>query len=500
LKILLISPTAKKYVDPLTTPLGILSIATYLEQHNHTVMIYESAVSKGNFENVLGKFAPDIVGVSIISGKALDDAMKLSKYAKDIGITVVWGGFLPSVMPELSLKTGCVDIISIGEGEYTMLDLLDAIETGRSIDTVKGLAYIKDGQVITTPQRDFICLSELPVLDFNLIDIKNYLFSYYSCKKAFYLYSSKGCTGHCTFCYNSNFNKSSHRIRPPEHVVEEITYLVDKYGVDGIHFNDDLMFVNKDEMYSLCSLIKEAKLAFYWGCFSIIGLFGKEEFQFMYDSGCRWIFFGIESGSREMLKKIKKGINYDKIEQTYVDCADVGIIARAGFILGLPGETEADLRETISLALRLKTSQISFNYYTLVPNSEAYVKMLNEGKFDRPKSLQDFAADYPFDKLRNFSNIPDKELKVVYSYFVLRRLFVKDSTTVGKSNSWWAITSSFLIKSLRESSIEKFNTSIKLVLSVLFFVFFHPKIRLKYGLKLNFYFNHVIRSNGDTSI
>jgi len=488
LKILLISPTAKKYVDPLTTPLGILSIATYLEQHNHTVMIYESAVSKGNFENVLGKFAPDIVGVSIISGKALDDAMKLSKYAKDIGITVVWGGFLPSVMPELSLKTGCVDIVSIGEGEYTMLDLLDAVKTGRSIENVKGLAYIKDGQYVKTPDREFVNLNELKELDFDLIHVKNYFFSYYSCNKAFYLYASKGCSGHCTFCYNANFNKSQHRIRPPEQIVSEMTFLVAKYGIDGIHFNDDVMFGNKEEMYNLCSMIKEANLNLYWGCFGIIGLFGKEEYQFMYDSGCRWIFFGVESGSREILKKIKKGINYDKIEQTYIDCAEAGIIARAGFIVGFPGETEDDLRETVLLALRLKTFQISFNYYIIIPDTEAYYQMITEGKLEQPQNLKDFTESFTFDKLKNFSNVPDKDLKTIYSFFTLRRYTGVKLDSAEKSNSWSKITFKLLLKTLQESSLEKFYSSIKRFSSILYYVFCKPRTRRKYGLKLRLFF------------
>lgn len=485
MKVLFVNPAAKKNIELLTTPLGLLSIATYLEHHDHIVKIYESAVSKDNFAKVLQDFLPDFVGVSIISGKAIEDAIALSKIAKNAGITVVWGGFLPTVMPELSLKTGNVDIISIGEGEYTWLELLNAVETGRPLNTVKGIMFIDNEQFIKTPERDLIDLSKLPVLDWELIDVNKYFYSYYSSKKTLALYASKGCPGHCTFCYNSNINKSIQRIRPPEHVIEEITYLVNKYGLECVHFNDDTMFTNKEEMYRLCSMMKEANLNIYWGCSSIIGQFGKEELQYMYNSGCRWIFYGIESGSKEMLKKIKKGFRYDKIEQNCIDCADIGIIARAGFILGFPEETEAELRDTVSLALRLKTRQVTFTYYSVVPGSEAYVHMLSEGKLNEPESLQDFTERYLFNSLNeNFSNIPDKDLKVIYSYFFLIRLFAKDPAADQKSNSWRAITYSFIIKSLQESSVEKFFTSASQFLSVLYNVFFHPKIRRKYGLKL----------------
>lgn len=485
MKVLFINPAAKKSIEYLTTPLGLLSIASYLEKYGHTVKIFESALNKGNLAKVLKDYSPDIVGVSVISGKAFDDAVKLSKIAKSAGKTVVWGGFLPTVMPELSLKTGTVDIISIGEGEYTWLDLLQAIESGDSLYQVKGLAYFEDNHLIRTPERDLADLATLPTLNFELLDVDKYFYSYYASKKTLALYASKGCPGHCTFCYNSNFNKSKRRRRPAEQVVEEIIYLSNKYGLECVHFNDDLMFADKEEMYSLCSVMRATKLKFYWGCSSIIGVMGREELQYMYDSGCRWIFYGIESGSKNILNKIKKGYRYDGIEQNIADCAEIGITTRAGFILGFPDESEADLMDTISLAMRLKTRQITFTYYSITLGSEAYEQLLNQGKFKQPESLHGFTEKYLFNGLtENFSNIPDKDLKVVNSYFFLRRLFAKDPVADQKTNSWRAVTYGFIIKSLLEFNIEKFIRSTGQFLNVLYFVFCHPKIRRKYGLKL----------------
>lgn len=484
MRVLFINPEAKNCIDPCSTPLGPLSIATYLEKHNHTVKLYDSVYGKGSFTDLLREYSPDIVGVSVYSGKAAEDAISLSKQVKAAGVTVVWGGFLASALPELTLKTGCVDMISTGEGEFTWLDLLDAIENGKPLSTVKGLVfYDKSGQLIRTPERELIDLSDLPVINFDLMDLNYYFFSYYSVKKAANLYASKGCPGRCTFCYNTFFNQCKHRARPPEHVISEIKYLVNKYGIDGVFFNDDSIFGNKEEAYRLCSMMRQENLNIKWGCFSIIGLLGKEELQYMFDSGCRWILFGIESGSREMQRKIKKCINYDKIEQTYADCAEIGIVARGAFILGFPGETEEELRDTISLALKLKTSQVTFNYYTLVPSSESYEKLLSEGKFKRPESLMEFAENYPFDSIDiNFSNIPDKELKVIYSFFFLRRYITKDPAVFKKSNSWSGIALKNVIDTIRKSSINRFHSSVSRVVRVIFNVLIHPRIRKKYGL------------------
>lgn len=483
MKVLLVNPKAKFTMEILTNPLGILSIATYLKAHEHIVRIYDNGVSKESFYDVLKEYSPDIVGISVISGKAVDDAIALSKTVRSAGIAVVWGGYLPSAMPELALKTGCVDIVSIGEGENTWLDLLNSLESGKSFESVAGLAYMKDGEFIKTPERDFVNLADLPMLDFDLIDIEHYIYSYYYSKKTLSLYSSKGCIGHCTFCYNAAFNKSRHRVRPPEQVVEELSYLVEKYGIDGVHFNDDLIFCNKEEMYRFCTLLKAADLKLSWGSSCIIGLFGREELQLMYDAGCRWLMFGVESGSKEMLKCAKKGLNYERIEQTYSDCADIGIIARAGFIVGFPGETVNNLKETVSLALRLKTSQVSINYYTIVPASEAYEQMIWDGKINRPQNLQSFIERFSFDKLMNFSNVPDKDLKVIYSFFILKRYTDENRNAAEKSNSWTKITFNSLIRTLRGSSIEELYSYLNRFASILFNYLCHPKIRKKYGLK-----------------
>lgn len=484
MRVLFVNPEAKNCIDPCSTPLGPLSIATYLQKYNHTVKMYDSVYAKGQFSNILKEFSPDVVGVSVYSGKAAEDAIDLSTLAKKAGITVVWGGFLACALPELTLKTGCVDIISFGEGEYTWRELLDAMENNNPLHTVKGLIfYDENGQLVRTPERELIDLAELPPINFDLIDLNYYFFSYYSCKKAANLYASKGCPGQCTFCYNTFFNHNRHRARPPAHVVAEIQYLVAKYSIDGVFFNDDSIFGNKAEAYAFCSAITQAELGIKWGCFSIIGLLGKDELQCMYDAGCRWILFGIESGSREMQRKVKKCLNYDKIEQTYADCADIGIVARAAFILGFPDETEDELRDTVSLALRIKTSQVTFNYYTLVPASESYEALLAQGRFKKPESLMEFAENYPFDSMDiNFSNIPDKELKVIYSFFFLKRYITKDPAVAQKTNSWSKIAVKNVVDTIRKSSMNRFKSSVSRVLRVAMNVLIHPGVRKKYGL------------------
>lgn len=469
-------------MEILSNPLGLLSIATYLKNHNHTVRIYESGISKEKFKDVLKEYSPDIVGVTVMSGKAVNDAIALSKKVQSAGIPVVWGGYLPTAMPELALKTGSVDYISIGEGEYTWLDLLDSLEAGKSFETVAGLAYMKEGVFIKTPERNLINLAELPKLDFDLIDIEQYISPFHYSKRTLSLYSSKGCIGHCTFCYNTYYNKGRHRVRPPEQVVEEISYLANKYNIDGIHFYDDLIFCNKDELNRFCYAYRERNLNVSWGSSSIIGLHNKEDLHIMYEAGCRMLMFGIESGSPKMLECVKKGIELEKVKQVCSDCEDVGIMVRMTFIIGLPEETEEDLKKTVSLALSLKTAQVAINYFSIVPASGSYRQLIHRGKLKMPDTLDSFIRNNAFDKLNNISNVPTKHLKVIYSYFVFRRFLEKNDDQTSPSTSWFKITFTSLIKILQSASLSRAYSYFNRFISILFYNFCYPKIRKKYGL------------------
>ncbi|HQH62575.1 MAG TPA: radical SAM protein [Clostridiales bacterium] len=483
MKVLLVNPKAKFTMEILTSPLGLISIATYLNANGHTARIYDSGSSKEGLCDVIREFEPDIVGVSVISGKAVDDAVAISNTAKSAGITVVWGGYLPSAMPDLVLKNACVDMVAIGEGEYTLLEVLGTMEAGQTLETVAGLAFMKNGELVKTPGRDFVDLASLPMLDFSLIDIERYIYPYYFSKRTFSLYSSKGCTGHCTFCYNASFNKSRHRVRPPEQVVREMAYLTEKYGVDSFSLNDDLIFCNKEEMYRFCSLLQDADLRVSWGSSCVIGLFGKDDLRYMYQTGCRWLMFGVESGSREILSCIRKNLTTDEVERTCDDCAEIGIVARAGIIIGFPGETEKDLKETAELAMRLKTSQVSVNYYTVVPASASYKQLLLDGTISPPQNLEAFIEKYSFDKLNNLSCVPDRDLKVIYSYFIIKRHSGKRTDPSGQANSWTKITADSLLRILRTATLSGVFAYFSRFVSIFFHYFCFRGIKKKYGLR-----------------
>ena len=485
MKVLLVNPSAERCVDTFMTPLGILSIASFVEQFGHIARVYDREVNRGDFAKYLKDFMPDMIGVSVISGKAVNDAVKITSAAKSLGIKVVWGGLMPSCHPEFVLKESGADIVCIGEGEHTFLELIDAIETGKSFDTVKGLAYIgSDGQVLKTQEPDLIDLSELPALDWDLIDVRKYFKEYYGCKKMLYTYSSKGCPGHCTFCYNEFYNRSTRRRRPIQTVLGEIEYLCKKYSMDGTYFADDLLFQNKEDMREFCSAIIASGLSFHWGGYiRVFSSFEHEDYQFMFDAGCRWLYFGIESGSKNMQHRIKKGIDFEKIEPTFTYCADVGIEANALFIIGFPDETEQELKDTVNLARKINSSQKLFAYYTPIYSSASYRQLLENKIIKAPSSLREVSEQELLDKISdNYSAVPDAELRVIRSYFLWKRFVVKKTFADEKPFSFTIkiIINSF--KGLRYFNIEIFSIAFKMI-GYFFDIAFHPGIRKKYGLK-----------------
>lgn len=419
MRVLFVNPAMERYTRQVAFPLGLMSIATYLKANGHEVKIIDRTIKTTSFYRELDEYKPDIVGVSVYSVKSFGDSEKVSLAALNRGIKVVWGGPFVSLDPDFVFKNISIDFVSVGEGEQTWLELCNALDEGKDAKEISGLAYYENGQVVYTAQREFIDLAILPPIDFTLVDVEKYLGDMYGCKKCALLYMSKGCIGQCTFCFNKEFHRQTCRMRPVETFLEEVKNLVENYGVDCIYFADELWCKNRTEMLTQCRAFKESGIPFNWGVQTRVGIFSGEDFKIMKDAGCLWIDFGIETGSPSMLKKIKKGIPYNKIEQTFIDCKNADIISLANFIIGFPDESEEEFKETIDLAKRIEATQKTFFFYMPGPGSELYHKLVESGRYTPPMTFGEYTrVKYFYSPKPNFSKIPSKDLKVVRAYFL----------------------------------------------------------------------------------
>ncbi len=489
MKVLLINPATDKYTRAVSSPLGLLSIATYLQAHGHSVKIYDRTVSKENFVSILDDFKPDLCGISLVSYKSIYDTLSISETLKSKGIPIIIGGTLASVLYKPVLKYDFFDAVSIGEGEETWLELTAYYEGKmQSLNDIAGLVFKNEvGEIICTAQRPFMDLSKIPPLDWSLLDVPKYFQSSYGCKKMLYLYAAKGCPFACTFCYNKDFHKSTYRKRPLETLLTEIKFLVKNYGLDGVYFADEMWCTSKNEMHTICDSLKALDLDFVWGCQTRIGVFDKDDFQYMYDSGCRWVFFGIESGSKRMLEAINKKINFDKIVDSFAACKQANIACIGSFIVGLPDETVEDLKETVNLIKKLDTSLINANYLVLIPGSQMYKDLVKKGACKEVDSLIEFANNGGMEKLKhNFSKIPARDIEVIRAYCMWQSFTAND--VPGTENFGFAKKVVVdALKSVKTGNLISFIFSTASAgtefLKTAFYAHAFPKIKKKYGLK-----------------
>ena len=490
MKVLLINPKTAGYTRSVTTPLGLLSIASYLSSNGHSVRLYDRTVEKEPIEKVSADFQPDIAGVSLISYKSYDDALEVSDFFSRHSVPVIWGGPLASELPDAVLKNPCVEAVSLGEGEQTWLELVQAYENGRpDLASVPGLALrASDGSCLRTAEREFLDLGELPDLDWSLIDVRKYFQTSYGCQKMLYLYAAKGCPHNCSFCYNKDFHRCTYRKRPMEILLREIRYLVEHFGMDGVYFADELWCRNVRDMHEICDSLKSLQLPFVWGGQTRIGIFDEADFRYMHDAGCRWLFFGVESGSPAILEKMNKRIAYGKIRQTFADCKKAGIVAIGSFIIGFPGETEEDVRQTVGLIESLDTSLINLNYFIVVPGSDIYEQLVAEGKYP---ALTDFSLLGDKDPMQevdyNFSELSALELKVIHSRYMWRSFMSNNIRVDGKRNSFTKKVILDALKSVKSGDFAAFiistwNAGMEF-LRIWYYAHSHQVIRKKYGVR-----------------
>ncbi|MBQ8765925.1 MAG: B12-binding domain-containing radical SAM protein, partial [Clostridia bacterium] len=419
MKVLFINPSVGYYTRALSNPLGLLSIATYVKNNGHQVKLEDRCVNKANINKLLDSFKPDIVGVSLMSSRGLVDAAKVSKAAKAKGIPVVWGGQMPSMQIEEVLLNDFVDYVSYGEGEETWLEMLNALEKNESFSEIQGLAYTENGKTVITPCRKFADLRDMPVSDYTLIDPPKYMQTYLGCKKMMYVYSSKGCPCRCAFCSNQTFHKSTHRKRPNDIVLSEVKYLIDNYGVDGIYFSDELWCIKRSDLVDFCQRVHDMNLNFHWGIEMRIGMFEEEDYQMLYDAGCRWILFGIETGSKEMQEIIHKNIDYSKIAPTFEVLNRIGITTIASFIIGFPNETTKQLKDTVRLLNTVKANLTPVFHFTPLPGTELYNQVVANGTYKAPRKLKDMSKVVATESLGvNLSAVPSVDLRVIRSWYL----------------------------------------------------------------------------------
>jgi len=282
-------------------PYGVLFIASYLIREGFSVKIIDQRVDK-NWKESLRKEAVNakLVGISSMTGKQIFYGLEIAKFVRKISNTkIVWGGIHPSIMPEQTIKDSLVDVIVVGEGEETIVDILR-----KDLEKVKGIYFKKQGKIIKTEHREFLDMNNIPIQPFHLLRMENYFIPFVGVK-AMHIHTSRGCPHRCIFCYNRNFNKMKWRCMNAKKVADIIEDAIEKFGIKGIVSTEDNFFVHFKRVEEIFRELDKRNIHIRWKANCRIDYLDRmsEEFlSFLEEHGLDTLDIGIESGSDKYLE------------------------------------------------------------------------------------------------------------------------------------------------------------------------------------------------------
>ncbi|MQY62129.1 radical SAM protein [archaeon] len=341
------------------------------------------------------RLAPEMLGMTCGS-VTYRRCIETAKAVKEVlpACKVVVGGWHPSYLPESMLQHPAIDYVVMGEGERAIVELAKSITKGEddsAIAKISGLAY-RRGEKITKNAPTFISdLDQVPFPARHLLPMHLYSreMEYLSVKPVDTMNVIRGCPYNCAFCETKKLWGSKCRAFSPSRVVEELNHLVSDYGTKGIYFVGDNFTIHKKRTIELCREIKKSKLDLEWVCDTRVDLISRELLKEMKAAGCRTIWFGVESGSSRILKKINKQITLQQALDAFKLCREEEIRTASSFMLGLPGETVKDMEASFKFARKLDPDWVRFNIFVGYPGSDLYDEIMAKGLYDR---VEDFVT------------------------------------------------------------------------------------------------------------
>jgi anaerobic magnesium-protoporphyrin IX monomethyl ester cyclase len=371
-------------------PLGLGYIAAYLKQNGVSVEIVDCTflTQKQAIKKIV-ESQPKIIGIqSMYSMK--EKSLELAKLLKNNCELLVAGGALPTLNPDQFLDA--FHVVVVGEGEATMLELVNKFLNHENLSTIEGIVYRENGSTVKTASRDLQeNLDQLPPPSRELFDNSPYM-AYYHKKfgyKTTPLMTSRGCPFNCDFCSKPVFGDSV-RMRSADYIVGEIREVI-RLGYDRLWIADDCFTLNRQRLIEICDGIIKGNLRIDWECLSRVDTLDLEILTKMKHAGCVRIFFGIESGNDEILNLMNKKITTKQASDAVNLCREVGVKTGAFFILGYPGENAATILETVKFASSLPLDYLSFTLPYPIPGTPLFERL--NGSFlstdwEEPKNLQ----------------------------------------------------------------------------------------------------------------
>ncbi|MBF0472613.1 MAG: radical SAM protein [Nitrospirae bacterium] len=354
-------------------PIAHIWLAAILEQNNIEAYIYDAFATEYDEEDVfryIDEIKPDIIGFTVFT-IAVYDVIYLCKKIKERfpSIYTLIGGYHTTAAVEDLIYEESIDFACVGEGDFTIVELVCAIEKSSDLSTIKGLVYKENGAVLINEKRLLRTdIDNVPILAYKKLNRYKYkpwwTLSEWDDQVFFSTVTGKGCPMDCIWCSIANTEGLKYRCMSAERVITELTYLSKEMGATHISFDDANLTVYRKRIFEICQGIIVNKINIKWSCASTI-IHGDDEemLQIMKKAGCEVIFFGVETGDEDTLKKLKR-TNKKQVKHVIEMCKKIGIKPHCSFILGLPEDTKQTMEETIRFAIELDPESASFSIAT----------------------------------------------------------------------------------------------------------------------------------------
>lgn len=424
MKVLLIQPNStdevnKEFVS-LQYPLNLGYIAAVLREKGHEVrMVDFNVIDSKKLPLLISGYKPELVGVtamtpSIHNAKGIISEIK----SLDKGIITVLGGVFASALPKTTMEEiEDLDYLIFGEGEITIVELIEHILKKKDLSSVDGLVFRKGKRIVKNKPLELIKnLDTIPFPVRDLVPIGLYAMHHVSRgfsrkeMKIIELMTSRGCPNQCIFCASGVIYGHKVRFRSYENITDEILECIKRDSINHVSILDDTFTINKNLVKRLCGFFNDQNLT--WDCFARVDTVNYDLLNLMAKSGCKKVSFGVESGSPEILKKIKKGITPIQVIKAVKDAKKAGIrYIECTFMIGSHiDETVDDVEATSKLIYKLMPDILGVCIMCPYPGTEIYQMMINHNYLDKNPNWSQFSFYGHLNRYKRITHLTSEQM------------------------------------------------------------------------------------------
>ena len=416
--------------------LSLLYVAGILEDAGCEVLFLDAHAEDLTLEETVQRlkaFSPDFIGYTLTTYLFFQSMDWIKAIKKEVSAPVIVGGVHLSIYAKETLGYPEIDYAVTGEAEISLPNLIRALVDKKDLYSVRGIAFKKDdGEVVVTPREADVNVNDAPFPARHLLQNDIY-YSFISKYKNFSVFiTSRGCPYKCIFCEQGS---KTFRPRSPKKVVDELEICVKEFGIRELDFFDSSFTIQKQRVIDICDEIKRRKLDIVWAARTRVDCITDDVLKAMRSAGCARIYYGIESGNREILKTLKKSTSLEMYHDVIKRTKQNGIHTFGYFMLGNPYENEITIRQTIRLALELDLDYAQFSKVTPMPATEMYTLLLKEHGRDYWREHIAKGIDEPIP--RPLCNMSDAEIqrwtRLAYLRFYYRPAYIAKAVSRLKS-------------------------------------------------------------------